>query len=241
MLQVSSLHEAGHLIYASQLLQNSYNVMYASTQRLNPFLSLVFAHFVRGLSYPTEFTYPLISQFLLQRMELDLNDVPMLYGLLYSCSGDWRKERSWILRIIASGTDSSDAWHVLRRRYTWDLLASLSQSNGENCYRRNMLEVPVSSYLSVSFFDKIQVLSDLSTVRRGVHSLVLESNFLGWVETQISAERDLEVAGWVRILENIATVMSETEKSRSYPGLFRCLQKCFSITTGQSRMPLKAP
>jgi nucleolar pre-ribosomal-associated protein 1 len=54
----------------------------------------------------------------------------MLYGMLYSSSDDWRRERSWILKFIADAMlgAGDEEWKVFRRRHTWDLLAGLFQS-----------------------------------------------------------------------------------------------------------------
>lgn len=73
--------------------------------------------------------YPLISQFLLQRPEFDPREVPMLYSMLYSISDDWKKERSWILQYLNHVIISSADWKILKRRHTWDLLASLFQNS----------------------------------------------------------------------------------------------------------------
>ena len=73
----------------------------------------------------------------------------MLYGMLYSSSGDWKKERGWIIRMLADGAMSSDDWQVLKRRHTWDLLASLFQtSDPDYALQKSILEVrslPLSS------------------------------------------------------------------------------------------------
>jgi hypothetical protein len=49
--------------------------------------------------------------------------------MLYSSSDDdWKKERTWIIKFLADGMVGSEDWKVLKRRHTWDLLASLFQS-----------------------------------------------------------------------------------------------------------------
>lgn len=110
--------------------------------RLPSYNTLFLAHALRAIFYPANFIYPLTARFLLQRPEIDMNDVPMLYGMLYSNSDDWKKERSWIVRFLADGMCSSEDWRVLRRRHTWDLLASLFQSStNDRPLRQGVLEV----------------------------------------------------------------------------------------------------
>jgi len=73
-----------------------------------------------------------MSRFLLQRPEFDPHDPPMLYSMLYSGlsseswkkEGSWKRERIWILKFLADGMVSTQDWEVLKRRHTWDLLAT---------------------------------------------------------------------------------------------------------------------
>ena len=109
--------------------------------RLPSYTTLILMHALRGIFYPSNFIYPLTARFLLQRPELDTTDVPMLYGMLYSSSDDWKKERSWIIRFLSDGMISTEDWRVLKRRHTWELLASLYQSSTDVVLRQSILEV----------------------------------------------------------------------------------------------------
>ncbi|GAC93665.1 hypothetical protein PHSY_001230 [Pseudozyma hubeiensis SY62] len=89
--------------------------------------TLFIAHALRSVTTPGSFIYPVISHFLLQRPELDVGDVPLLYNLLYSASDKYKQERMWMLRFlrdVARSGGRSD-WKIFKRRRTWDLLASL--------------------------------------------------------------------------------------------------------------------
>lgn len=114
-------------------------------RRLPTYTSLLLCHALRTVFYPTNSLYPLISRFLLQRPTLDISDVPMLYTMLYNSSDDdWKKERTWIIKFLADGMVGSEDWKILRRRHTWDLLASLFQSEsdtGSAGLRAGILEV----------------------------------------------------------------------------------------------------
>ena len=113
-----------------------------SIPRLPSYITLLHAHALRGIFYASNFMYPITARFLLQRPELDIHDVPMLYGLLYSSGDDWKKERGWMIRFLADGMMSSDDWRLLKRRHTWDLLASLYQSApNDRSLRTGILEV----------------------------------------------------------------------------------------------------
>lgn len=112
--------------------------------RLPSYTTLILSHALRGIFYPSNFIYPMTARFLLQRPELDVSDVPMLYNMLYSSSGDWKKERGWIIRFLSDGMMSSEDWRVLKRRHTWDLLASLFQSTEhDRLLRKGIFEVRV--------------------------------------------------------------------------------------------------
>lgn len=100
-------------------------------RRLPLYATLLLAHASRGVFQPSSPTYPLTARFLLQRPEFDATDVPMLYGMLYSSSDDWRREQVWMLRFIADGMLGGAEWRVFKRRHTWDLLATLFESTGE--------------------------------------------------------------------------------------------------------------
>ena len=110
--------------------------------RLPAYTTLLLAHAFRGIFYPSNLIYPLTARFLLQRPTLDASDVPMLYGMLYSASDDWKKERAWIVRFLSDGIVGNEEWRILKRRHTWDLLASLFQSEErDRTLRRGVLEV----------------------------------------------------------------------------------------------------
>jgi nucleolar pre-ribosomal-associated protein 1 len=102
------------------------------TPRLPSITTLFFTYALRTLFTPSSTFYPLMSRFLLQRPEFDPHDPPMLYSMLYSGlsseswkkEGSWKRERIWILKFLADGMVSTQDWEVLKRRHTWDLLAT---------------------------------------------------------------------------------------------------------------------
>ena len=150
------MQERPHVKYILNLLKDALPAPTdEAPERLPSYASLILLHALRAIFYPSNFIYPLTARFLLQRPELDTNDVPMLYGMLYSSSDDWKKERGWIIRFLSDGMMSADDWRVLKRRHTWDILASLFQgSENERGLRRDILEVRFS-FVFASHFEFI--------------------------------------------------------------------------------------
>lgn len=146
-MAMADLQEKPHVLYILTLLKNTFPPSSSSSSnepcpRLPTYTALLLAHALRALFHPSHFTYPLIARFLLQRPELDTGDVPLLYGMLYSSSSEgWKKERAWIVRMLADGMVGRGDWGVLRRRHGWDLLASLWQGEEDAGTRLGILEV----------------------------------------------------------------------------------------------------
>lgn len=113
-----------------------------STPLFSTLHSLLLAHALRCIFYPSIVMYPLIMRFLLQRPEVDTSDVPMLFASLYSTSDEWRQERWWIIQLIANGMSHSQDWNILTRRHVWDLLATMFQTSpSDKSLRKGILEV----------------------------------------------------------------------------------------------------
>jgi len=111
--------------------------------RLPTYTSLILCHAIRGIFYPSNFIYPLTARFLLQRAELDAQDVPMFLGMLFSGSDEnWRRERVWMIRFLTDGMTSAQDWKVSRKRHAWDLVASMFQGfSQDHTLRIGILEV----------------------------------------------------------------------------------------------------
>ena len=111
--------EKPHVMHILTLLKNAISTpSQEPLSRLPSYTSLHLLHAFRALFYPSSFLFPLTSRFLLQRPEIDTQDVPMLYGMLYSSSDDWKKERVWIIRFLADGMMSGQDWKVFKRRHS---------------------------------------------------------------------------------------------------------------------------
>ncbi|KAH8115698.1 ribosome 60S biogenesis N-terminal-domain-containing protein [Phellopilus nigrolimitatus] len=219
LMQTADMQEKGHVIHLLDLLRDQLPEMSEISDeppiRLASYTTLLLAHALRGIFYPSNFIYPITARFLLQRPELDVHDVPMLYGLLYSSSGDWKKERAWMVRFLADGMLSSEDWRLLKRRHTWDLLASLFQGSfNDRTLRHGILEV----------------LANLTSHSQATTSLVLKSSLIQWIEMQLLIVKTDESIAWAKIIENILVVVDsgkieQATKGEWQTGLLRCLTK----------------
>ena len=162
------MQEKPHVLYILHMLKDSIKESPEENapSRLPSFTTLLLSHALRGVFYPENFIYPLTAHFLLQRPELDITDVPMLYAMLYSSSDNWKRERTWILKFIADAMLSAgeEEWRVFRRRHTWDLLASLFQGGGaqDRLLRHEILEARYQSPLFLSVTGSPQVVLERS-------------------------------------------------------------------------------
>ncbi|KAF8128177.1 ribosome 60S biogenesis N-terminal-domain-containing protein [Boletus edulis] len=177
-VQKSDMHETPQVLYVFRLLKNVLSPPPNPgdpPRRLPTFTTLILLHALRGIFYPSNFIYPRTARFLLQRPELDVSDVPMLFGMLYSNSDDWKKERGWMLRMLGDGMASTDDWKVLKRRHTWDLVASLFQSSrNDTAVRTGILEHALRSFS--------------------------RSSLLSWIEMQVGDNPGKESMAWLRVL-----------------------------------------
>ena len=109
-----------------------------------------------------------------------MSDVAMVYSMLYNNSNDWKKDLGWIIRILSDGMISPEDWLVLKRRQTWELLASLYQSSeSDTVLRRSLLKVGsflfFCSLISISIFYLKKVLANLTCIAQETNSLLKSS------------------------------------------------------------------
>ncbi|ESK84671.1 nucleolus protein [Moniliophthora roreri MCA 2997] len=227
-LETADMLEKPHVVHILSLLRDALASLSTSastpTPRLPSYTTLLLAHALRGVFYPSNFTYPLTARFLLQRPHLDVTDVPMLYGMLYSSTddnGQWKKDRAWILRFLADGMQGRDDWRVFRRRHTWYLVASLfgsEQKGKDRVMRRGVLEL----------------LANLTCIPHATTSLLLKSSLLSWIEIQVLGDNSIqktlnrsEHVAWIKILENIIVVADEQKMEAVTQGEWRaCIGRC---------------
>ncbi|KAF5379860.1 hypothetical protein D9757_007247 [Collybiopsis confluens] len=207
-LENTDMIEKQHVLHIFNLLRDALRPTQGQTpERLPSYTTLLLVHALRGVFYPSNFVYPITARFLLQRPTLDIGDVPMLYSMLYSSAEEHgKKDRAWIIRMLADGMQSSTDWRVFKRRHTWDLLASVFQSEEkERALRRGVLEV----------------LANLTCVTQAIMSLLLKSSLLTWIEMQLLAPQEEEGLAWLKILENLLTVADTVKLESATSGEWR--------------------
>ncbi|KAG6905791.1 hypothetical protein DXG01_000716 [Tephrocybe rancida] len=191
-LENADMQERPHVLHILSLLKDVFPTPTDEPpRRLPSYTTLLLLHALRGIFYPSNFIYPITARFLLQRPELDIRDVPMLYNMLYSSSDDWKKERGWMIRFLSDGMLSTNDWRILKGRHTWDLLASLFQSSADDRALRSGI---------------LEVLANLTCNPQAAVSLILKSGLLSWIEIQLMTSRDNVIVEWIKILHNIMIV-----------------------------------
>ncbi|KAI0030390.1 ribosome 60S biogenesis N-terminal-domain-containing protein [Vararia minispora EC-137] len=228
--QASDFQERPHVRYMLDLLKDSIKYLSdtdtGAPSRIPAFTTLLLAHALRAVFYPANFIYPPTARFLLQRPELDMSDVPMLYSMLYSATGEWKKERGWMLKFLADamlGAERAE-WGVFKRRRTWDLLASLWTSGSSD----RVLRMGI-----------VEILLNLTCSRHIVTSLVLKSALLAWMEmTLLAPQGDLHFV-WLKVLENILMSADSAKLDAVTSGAWkssigRCLGALLERTGGYS-------
>jgi nucleolar pre-ribosomal-associated protein 1 len=218
--KTADMQEIPHVAYILDLLRNLLPPPTSTEppRRLPSYTTLIILHALRSVFYPSNFIFPLTARFTLQRPLLDANDVPMLYGMLYSNSDNWKKERGWIIRFLSDGMISTEDWRVFKKRHTWELLSSLFQS------------VPTDQVLRNGI---LGVLANLTCIRQATMSLLLKSGLLTWIEMQLINKPTTEGVAWMKILENILTVSDHAKLESSTGGewrsvICRCLSQLLS-------------
>ncbi|TCD60981.1 hypothetical protein EIP91_009189 [Steccherinum ochraceum] len=231
-MQDSDMVEQPHVLHILNLLKDQYRpspLPSSSTSedhpdRLPTYTTLHLSHSLRGIFYPSQFTYPLTARYLLQRPELDTTDVPMLYGTLYSADDQWKRDRAWMVRFLADGMVGKREWKVLRRRHTWDLVASVVQGTGEKAVRQAALKL----------------LANITSMPFTITQLVLKSSLVVWIETQLESLRPGEDIAWLKILENILVLADTGKLDAATNGEWRvAIGRCLAVILGQQSMPIE--
>lgn len=141
------------------ILSHARNCVYSQQGEAIPaIIALFLANCMYLLGTPESTMYPSFSRFLLQRSLLDQRDVPMFYNLFYTTSEEPLEDQRWLLKFLADGLVRSQVsptlstplrplvdvngfqdWKIFRRRQTYELLASLMQSNKQDTVTRKLV------------------------------------------------------------------------------------------------------
>jgi hypothetical protein len=95
----------------------------------NSLSALFLAYTLHAVAVPSETLYPTFMRHCLQRSVFDAADIPLFYQLLYPQDEVGSSEnRLWLLDFLQQAMCQPEAWLVLKRRQTVDLLLGLSSS-----------------------------------------------------------------------------------------------------------------
>ncbi|KZT38705.1 hypothetical protein SISSUDRAFT_1061745 [Sistotremastrum suecicum HHB10207 ss-3] len=188
LIKNADFQEKDQVTYSLNMMKDGFAAPWDTVARQPTHIALLMAHAIRAIFYPGNFLSPSIFKFLLQRPELDLEDIPMLLGMLYSSSDDSKKEKSWIIRFLKEGMKSTKDWTLLQRRRTVDMLCTVFEGSRDSALRAAIIEV----------FAAITSNASAAT------TLVLRSSFLVWIEMQMETISPGEELLWAQVFENIS-------------------------------------
>ncbi|KAG0099120.1 hypothetical protein BGZ93_009097 [Podila epicladia] len=136
--------------------------------RIPTVITTFVAHALSTLLRPDHFMYPHVNKFCLQRPTIDMEDIPMFYSLFNSSSEQHRKERVWMLRLLAASLKTSEDYKLFKRRHVVDLLVAFFNSQ---------LSEPLSKKIVV------EILFNASSIPKVSLQLITQSAFLSWLHT----------------------------------------------------------
>ncbi|XP_071113634.1 nucleolar pre-ribosomal-associated protein 1-like [Haliotis cracherodii] len=118
-------HERLQVTYLLDTLRNS---VQEPNQRLSCLISLFLARVSRLMLHPDEHMYRQMNNFLLLKPSLDTVNVPEFYKLFNSADQQHRKERTWIVSLLADGLREMSDYKTMERRFTFKLLQGFCDS-----------------------------------------------------------------------------------------------------------------
>ncbi|KAF9207962.1 hypothetical protein BGZ49_010158 [Haplosporangium sp. Z 27] len=136
--------------------------------RIPAVITTFVAHALASLLRPDHFMYPHVNKFCLQRPTIDLEDIPMFYSMFNSSSDHHRKERVWMLRLLATSLKTADDYKLFKRRHVVDLLVAFFNSQ---------LSEPLSKKIV------IEVLFHATSIPKVSLQLITQSAFVSWIHT----------------------------------------------------------
>ncbi|KAJ3158556.1 hypothetical protein HDU86_002781 [Geranomyces michiganensis] len=206
------LRERNQVLLALDGLKNAITVRtdaviskYATTEtreespRISGIMAVFFAQSVMIAMKPEHEMYSLINRFFLQRPTVDMEDIPMFYELFYSASNQSRKERVWMLRLLASGLKSATDYRLYKRRRVVDILLTFYHSPiADTQTRKHVIEFLLRATTVPS------VLSDMIT-QSGL--VVFLTGLCGTVDF---GGADAGALGFVKLVRRVQTGFAET-------------------------------
>ncbi|KAF9126633.1 hypothetical protein BGW39_006476 [Mortierella sp. 14UC] len=170
LLSQSTMREKNQLMLLMDALRNA--IVERDDGTAPPRIPAVITAFVvqalTTLLKPDHFMYPHVNKFCLQRPVIDLQDIPMFYSMFNSSSDNHRKERVWMLRLLATSLKTSEDFKLFKRRHVVDLLVAFFNSQ---------LSEPLSKKIV------IEILFNAAAIPKVSLQLITENAFLSWIHS----------------------------------------------------------
>lgn len=237
-LQRTSFRERDLLLLVLERVRDSVppppETAITGTHRTPPWLpapiTLFAAQCLRAVGSPHVPLFPHFFRFLLQRAQLDTDDVPLLYATLYSSSDQLVHERTWILQLLLdslvahaqlAGAQSAHARvrarherRIWKRRHVWDLLLSMYDGLSTSGIGGTVGIAAVSRHTALleRIFTTGTAIPDVA------FELVARRGFLDWVAIRVAQERselsDERASFWLQLLANVCEAPRWAGKAR---------------------------
>eukprot|EP01135_Chromosphaera_perkinsii_P004791 Nk52_evm22s296 gene=Nk52_evmTU22s296 len=162
--------EAGQICYLLTVFKNA---LEKDFERVPNIIASFVKEAIYVLQKPDHFLYSIVNRFLLQRPVIDLQDVPLFYQLFNSSSTNFRKERSWILRLIRDGMKDITDYRIYQRRHVFEMLLSFYDSKLADSYTRGLV---------------IDVFERAVGMKHVLEDLVKNKGLLGWLNGALAKE-----------------------------------------------------
>ncbi|KAF9438011.1 hypothetical protein BGZ76_010215 [Entomortierella beljakovae] len=154
----ATLRERNQLVLLLDSLKNSIEIREddVAPPRIPAVITTFVAHALASLLKPDHFMYPHVNRFCLQRPTIDLEDIPMFYSMFNSSSELHRKERVWMLRLLATSLKTMDDYRLFKRRHVVDLLVAFFNSRlSEPLSKKIVIEVTINATASENEFSLV--------------------------------------------------------------------------------------
>lgn len=116
--------------------------------RVPKIVTAFLGHALQIATRPAHELFLQVNKFFLQRPNMDLDDIPMLYELLYSSDDDHRVKRAFILNLLEIGAGIPSDYKLYQRRHVLEILMTLFWSPLTSQNERNSILKVMRSMLA---------------------------------------------------------------------------------------------
>lgn len=105
------------------------NAIVEPWQKIPSVLAIFAAEASCILMEPTNIHYPAINHLLMRTPAMALESIPLFHSMFGSGSVHFQNDRTWILRLLAAGLNSSEDSRIYRRKFVLEILLSFYGSS----------------------------------------------------------------------------------------------------------------